>query len=196
VVAFEDVDTIASGVTAQERDHVTELLDLFDGITAKGTRLMVLMSSNHVEKLHKGMMRPGRLDAVINIAELDTNGIMRMVHALVPKDQLIEPLDEELIGEAMEGYMPAFVKEAIDRARRYSIARNQGVPGKLNTADFVLAGEGLRPQLEMMDDAKEGVPPESLDAALTRRVSEVLDRTKVMDGGDPSYDLEVAAKKN
>jgi transitional endoplasmic reticulum ATPase len=196
VVAFEDVDTIASGVTAQERDHVTELLDLFDGITAKGTRLMVLMSSNHVEKLHKGMMRPGRLDAVINIAELDTNGIMRMVHALVPKSQLIEPLDEELIGGAMEGYMPAFVKEAIDRARRYSIARNQGVPGKLNTADFVLAGEGLRPQLEMMDDAKEGVPPESLDAALTRRVSEVLDRTRVMEDGDPSYDLEVAAKKS
>ena len=159
---------------------------------------MVLLSSNHAEKLHKGMMRPGRLDSVIHIAELDQNGVMRMVRALVPKALRVEPLDEDLIGKAMEGYMPAFVKEAIDRARRYSISRNAGEMGLLNTDDFVLAGEGLRPQLAMMEGASEGLPPESLDAALTRRVSEVIDKVDVKGASeedtDRYYRLEVGSK--
>lgn len=47
--------------------------------------------------------------------------------------------------------MPAFVKEAIDRAKRYNMARNGGKLTQLNTDDFVNAAVGLRPQLELME---------------------------------------------
>ena len=64
------------------------------------------------------MLRPGRLDSIIEISSLDTNGIARMIQSVVPEKMIdAENLDYEAIHEAMEGYLPAFVKEVIDRAR-------------------------------------------------------------------------------
>lgn len=154
VVFFEDVDTV-SDPDGSGRDSVSRLLDVFDGIQAKGTELMAVLTTNHPEKIHKGMVRPGRLDAVIEIGALDQSGVGRMINALVPADNLDMDLNLADIYDSMEGFLPAFVKEAIDRATRYSISRNGGKMDRLTTADFVGAAEGLRPQLDMMTEAKE-----------------------------------------
>jgi ATP-dependent 26S proteasome regulatory subunit len=172
---------------------VTVLLDLFDGITAKGTELMIVLTTNHPEKIHKGMVRPGRLDAVIHIGALDTVGIGVMIEAVVPANMLGD-IDVEPIGVAMEGFMPAFVKEGIDRAMRYAIARTGGIPEVLTTEDFVRAGEGLRPQLAMMEEASEGVTPDSIDAVIVRRFEQVLDRVVLPHAENTDYKLEVISE--
>ncbi|NIS12736.1 MAG: AAA family ATPase, partial [Thermoplasmata archaeon] len=64
VVFYEDVDTIAQGDQTQGHVAVTQLLDIFDGLTAKSTKILAILTTNHPEKIHKGMVRPGRLDAV------------------------------------------------------------------------------------------------------------------------------------
>ena len=186
VVVLEDMDTIADGgKVANGGEDVTKLLDVFDGITAKGTELMVVLTTNHPDRIHKGMVRPGRLDAVIEIGALDHGGVQRMIEAVVPSDMRAE-LDYLLIGNSMEGYMPAFVKEAIDRAMRYAISRTGGKPSTLTTEDFVLAGNGLRPQLEMMEGAQEGVHMADLDAAMGQRIEGIVNRTvlSAIDNGD------------
>lgn len=184
VVFFEDVDSIGEG-DSTDRDSVVRLLDMFDGIQAKGTELVAVLTTNHPERIHKGMIRPGRLDAVIKISELDTGGIERMIRSVVPDSSIEDPLDAEAIGDSMKGYLPAFVKEAIDRAVRYSIARNDGEIDKLSTEDFVHAANGLRDQLEMMEGAEEGRKPESLTAVMSGLISETvreqLDTTIVTD---------------
>src|SRR4029077_18616774 len=86
VVFFEDLDEISD--PSHDGDNVTQLLDTFDGITAKGTEILAILTTNHPERIHKGMLRPGRLDAVIHIGELDANGVGRMIRALVPNEQL------------------------------------------------------------------------------------------------------------
>lgn len=175
VVFFEDVDAVA-----QAADHIPKLLDIFDGIKAKDTRIMCVLTTNHVERIHKGMVRPGRLDAVIHIGSLDASGLRRLVEAVVPCDLLDEAIDWESVTGAMAGFLPAFAKESIDRAMRYNVARNQGKVTQLSTADFVAAAEGLRPQLELMEGAKDTVVKEPLtetiqsivDCALRERLTE------------------------
>ncbi|MGH3388489.1 MAG: AAA family ATPase, partial [Actinomadura sp.] len=70
VVFFEDIDR----ESANDEDGLAELLDAFDGVTAKGGELIVVMTTNRYQDIPKGMLRPGRLDAVVKIAELDRGG--------------------------------------------------------------------------------------------------------------------------
>jgi transitional endoplasmic reticulum ATPase len=167
VVFFEDVDVIADTEEggASGKDHVGELLDIFDGIQSKGTEILVVLTTNHVERIHKGMMRPGRLDAVIEIGALDTSGVERMAKAVLPPHLLADDIDWDSVSLAMTDFLPAFVREALDRSIRYNLARNNGVPDILSTSDLVDAAVGLRPQLDLMNDAKETKPAEALGVA-------------------------------
>lgn len=161
-VFFEDMDVIADPQGA-EGDDITKLLDLFDGITAKGTEIVCILTTNHVDKIHKGMTRPGRLDAIIEIGSLDATGIEKLIRAVVPTDEMDPKIDFGHIVAAMSGpdgepdFMPAFVKEAADRTRRYAIARSGGkLEGLvLTTEDFVQAAEGMRAHLTLNQNASD-----------------------------------------
>jgi SpoVK/Ycf46/Vps4 family AAA+-type ATPase len=181
VVFFEDVDTIAAA-TPSGTDGVTSLLDTFDGINAKGTELLAVLTTNHKDSIHKGMLRPGRLDAMIHIGALDADGLRRLVESSVPESMLGE-IDHPEVAKAMEGFLPAFAKETIDRATRYNVARNNGETTKLETADFVEAATGLLPQLELMEEADEKRDVPQLEQALKPVLAQTLGETQL-------YDLE------
>lgn len=180
VVFVEDVDIIAEG-ESESKSSIAHMLDLFDGISAKNTEVLMVLTTNHVEQIHKGMVRPGRLDSIIHIGQLDAGGIERMAFAILPAAQIGAEVDWEQVGLAMEGFLPAFVKEALNRAKFYVMARNKGKVGVLGTQDFVNSALQLRRQLELMEGANEGRVPDSLSAALKREVtdsvSEVLEGT-------------------
>jgi transitional endoplasmic reticulum ATPase len=165
VVFFEDVDSI-SDVQDEARDSVSVLLDTFDGVTAKGTEIIAILTTNHVDRIHKGMVRPGRLDAIIEIGALDNAGIETLINVLVDKGMRttdgVNHLDYEAIAFEMEGFMPAFVKEAIDRASRYAVARTGGIPTSLSTEDFVQAARGLVGHLGIMEEAEDKAAVDTL----------------------------------
>ena len=189
VVFFEDVDVVGEKGDA---DAVSDLLDIFDGIQAKGTEIVAVLTTNHVERIHKGMMRPGRLDAVIHVGALDPAGIRRLVEATVPSDLLDTEIDWAAVAESMEGYVPAFCREATDRAVRYNLARNGGEVTRLSTADFVDAATGLRPQFALMEGAGEGTRSDGLGAALARTVEGAVDGVKVVRAGSDPDDAWAA----
>lgn len=177
VVAFEDVDTLATA-DANSTD-VARLLDTFDGVTAKGSEVVALLTTNHPERIHKGMVRPGRLDAVIRIADLDATGITKLVCSLIPERMLAPSINWGEVSQAMSGYMPAFIKEATDRAIRYALAKSKSMDSvTIDTEDLVNAGNGLRPQLEMMESAEDhqGYRP-PLDRVFREMVSEATAAT-------------------
>ena len=176
VVFFEDVDAVADA----SQDHVRQLLDIFDGIQAKGTKIICVLTTNHVDKIHKGMVRPGRLDAVIHVGALDSSGVRRLVEATVD-NSLLAVDDWDAVGAAMEGFMPAFCREAIDRTVRYNVARNGGEVTKLETADFIAAANGLRPQLELMEGAKDGPTVDPMSKVMTGIMEKVVDGAHIVD---------------
>lgn len=189
VVFIEDID--GSSSSGEDAD-VTKLLDSFDGIAAKGGELMMIMTTNHVEKIHKGMLRPGRLDAVVKIAELDAGGIERLIKVVVPKDKLSDEVDYKKVGEAMKDFLPAFVKETINRVQTFAINRSKGSTNYLvTTDDLVSAALSLRPQLDLQDSAGEGTRKTPLDVAFGDAVVAASERTKVFDPARGNLEMPV-----
>ncbi|MFF6988379.1 AAA family ATPase [Streptomyces sp. NPDC010273] len=181
VVFFEDIDVISE---AGDPARVSKLLDSFDGIGAKGAEVVAILTTNRKDKIHKGMLRPGRLDAVISINNLDLNGVEKLIKAHVEPDML-RVMDYTKVYESFKDFTPAFAKEAISRAKRYAIAREGGKPTMLTTSDFVGAAKSLTPQLELMHAADEEKTLPTLDKAFHEVIATVVDNAKfVNDEGD------------
>ncbi len=179
VVWIEDLDVIAGTDSVRNRAQVSKVLDALDGVQGKGLEVMAGFTTNFAEKLDKGVMRPGRLDAVIHIAELDANGYERLVRALLPNGLLAPDVDFGEVTASYEGFLPAFAAEAAQRAVRYSIARNQGKPDAITTHDLVSAANGMRDHLRLMEDAQHGgQKTDTLDDKLAELVRGVVDGTK------------------
>lgn len=190
VVFYEDVDGVAEKGDPRE---VSRLLDLFDGIGSKGNEVVAVMTTNFVERIQQGLLRPGRVDAVIHIGEMDAAGFERLIKATV-KEGLLFEIDYEKVAEAYEGFLPAFAAEATARALRYGIARTGGEPMFLTTEDFVAAAEGLRPQLKLMSEATEGKRTPDLEMSFQRAMRRAVHGLDLVDVeyGDEGFETDKA----
>ena len=171
VVFIEDVDTFAQ--PGSNEDAVSKVLDMFDGVQTKGLKMVLVMTTNHKEKIHKGMLRPGRLDSVIHIGAMDEPGVEKLARRIIG-DKLEDDIDFHQVFRAMDGFMPAFVREAFDRAVRYSVSLNDGVLGRISTAALVQSAEGLREQLDLMNAASDKPRNSGLVGELEQLVSGVV----------------------
>jgi ATP-dependent 26S proteasome regulatory subunit len=143
----------------------------------------VLMTSNHVDSLSKGMTRAGRIDAAIEIGSLDVEGIQRLISSMFEPSMLDENIDWEAVYESMHEYEPAFIINTFAGAKNAGLIRTGSLEFTLTTEDFVAAANGLRTQHDTHSNAK--IKPEAdrlqgLMANLVRdEVRTVLDNTRV-----------------
>lgn len=157
VVFVEDIDTHTPA--AKDKVAISELLDVFDGIATKADQLLVVMTTNHIEEVPAGMLRPGRLDYAIPIDGLDRNGIERLIKAVVPPGLLSDDIDFDAVYAEMTSFQPAWVKATADRAKSFAIDRENGnLNFRLTTFDLVSAARSLHAQLRLMSGAQEGTP--------------------------------------
>lgn len=182
VVMIEDLDTVASA--NQQRDQIKLVLDRLDNVEAKGAEVMAIFTTNEAADLDRNVVRPGRLDVVIEVKELDRPGYERLVKALIAPELLeTDKNGDSLINydevcAALDGFLPAFATEAIQRSMRYSIMRNGGKPGIITTQDLVLAAEGMAAHIALMDAASRAVDKRpSLETALTGVITDALSDT-------------------
>ena len=170
VVFYEDIDTIAAP-EAGEHAPISRLLDDFDGVSAKGTKILMILTTNHPERIHQGVVRPGRLDAMIEINDLDVSGVAKLIEATI-EGSLAPNVDWDQVFEAAQGYKPAFVTELATRSVRYLVARTGGDPGAqlVGTQDLVHAAEGLRDQYDTMMGARDTPERNELSDVLAREV--------------------------
>lgn len=179
VVWVEDLDVIASAEGTNDRKKISKVLDVLDGMQGKGSEVMAGFTTNFVEKLDKGVLRPGRLDAVIHIAELDAEGYERLIRALIPERLLSKRADMAAVTTGFEGFLPAFAAEAVQRAMRYSIVRNAGKAGVITTEDLVDAAQGMRAHLDLMARAQHtGSDVVTLDDVFTEAVQSAMESMK------------------
>lgn len=183
VVFVEDFDN--EGPDGDDSAGMSRLLEAFDGATAKGSKVMVVVTTNHVERIPRGMLRPGRFDSMVEISHLDADGIERLVKAVVSADRRTADIDWAQVTEAMAGFYPAFVREAVDRARIVAITRH-GRNFALDTRDLVTAALSLQEQLKYLEEAGEGNPRPTVDMALRSMVRDAITETplKVQGGQD------------
>lgn len=169
VVFIEDIDVHTP--KASDKDAVSELLDLFDGITSKNDEVLIVMTTNHIEKVPAGMLRPGRLDHIVEINGLDRGGVERLISRVIRADLLAPDVDFDAVFEPMAEWQPAWVRAVADRAQQYALAREEGqLTYSITTDDLVSTAISMLPQLKLMEDALEGYHEPELHEALGREI--------------------------
>ena len=197
-VHVEDIDTFAS---SGEDDKVSKFLDAFDGVTAKGGEVMVTMTTNRIEQIHKGFLRPGRVDSAIEIGYLDRQGVEKLVRLTVEPGKLADDVDFDEVYSAVDEFTPAFIAEVLKRAKVHSIGRLGGDANYvLSTNDLVGAAMQLRGHHNLMKRATEGQVKPTLDRVIDDKLllaaQTGVNGAKLDRGGDTLGELQVDALTN
>lgn len=170
VIIIEDADLLVDPHNAQ---NISAMLEQFDGLVTKGRDITLVMTTNHIDKIHKGMLRPGRIDGVIEIGFMDEDGVERLAKRVLG-DLLEADINWHNVFESMAGYTPAYVREVLDRSLRRNIVRNKGELSKISEHDLVGAANNLRPQLALMEGAPEAKERIGLDGAFRGLVDQAV----------------------
>ena len=145
VIFSEDIDQALSGTKRDAK--VNEILNVIDGIESKDTEIMVVLTTNHVERINAAMLRPGRLDAVIPVEPPDAAAAIRLVQKysgdLLVDDGLAE------VGKALAGQIPAVIREVCERSKLTAISRH-GDASEITGEDLLTAARGMRQQMGLL----------------------------------------------
>jgi len=167
-VFFEDIDQITDG----GRDSkINVILNTVDGLLSKSAQVMTILTTNHVGNIEKAMLRPGRIDAVIEMGVVDKVSLRGLVEGYCGP-MLVEEVDAGRLMAVAEGYTPSFVSEACNRAILYSLERGDGKG--ITNDDLHGSLAGLRSQFELMN-AERNVAKPRMESIIGDIVSEVVD---------------------
>lgn len=169
VVFAEDIDRAISG---DERTvEIDDILNTIDGIESKGTEIITILTSNHLENINQAMLRPGRLDAIISTHAPDAKAAEKLI-TIYARSTLKKGTDLTKAGLALAGNIPAVIRETVERAKLYSISQNPDSDKILITGeDIVNAAYGMKKHLELLTP-KHNTP--TLESRFTAAFQEVM----------------------
>lgn len=149
MIFAEDIDRVMEG--DDRDDEMDEILNTIDGIESKDTETVVVLTTNHVEKINQAMLRPGRLDAVITVKPPDADAVARLVK-LFGRGLIRENDDYTAVGVMLNGQIPAVVREVVERAKLASVSR-----GHMDVAavDLEDAAQGMLDHLKLLQPKME-----------------------------------------
>ena len=117
VIFCEDIDRAVSGERSVKMD---DILNILDGIDTKSSRIITVLTTNHLENINPAMLRPGRLDAIIDVTPPDAKAVEKLVR-LYGRDTIDASEDLTLVGEALAGTIPAVIAEVVKRAKLHQL---------------------------------------------------------------------------
>jgi hypothetical protein len=185
VIVIEDMEKLISN-DAQKMD---QLLEQFDGMRTKGREVLLLMTSNHVGELPKGMTRAGRINRMIYVSDLDKEGVERLINVLIPAEQR-EELDYEALHTAYEGFAPSWIVQALKGVSKQSVIRTKMLGQPLATEDFVRCANALRAAHQLHTDATDRPHRPQLEEIIRGIVTTVVEnvleshRVDIHDNGE------------
>lgn len=146
VIFAEDVDRVAGGEA--RTDEVNTILNQLDGIDSKSSRIMVVLTSNHPERLNPAMRRPGRIDVALEVLPPDAATAAGLVRyyggdSVLPGDDMADA------GKALAGQIPARIREAVQRARYESLRRTGSWGAPITSADVEAAADELQGESDL-----------------------------------------------
>lgn len=169
VVFAEDVDRTTSG----ERDvDLDDVLNTIDGLQSKGTEIITVLTSNEVSNINRAMLRPGRLDAIIQVNPPDAKAAEKLVR-LYSRNLIEETEDLTDAGKELNGHIPAVIREVVERAKLYAISRAGNGKISLNAADLVHSARGMKRHLDLLYPKDSGTP-DSAETQLGKAFTAVI----------------------
>lgn len=156
VIFAEDVDRVVSGERNEDMDRV---LNTIDGVDSKDSELIVVLTTNSVEKIHPAFIRPGRIDAVISIAPPDAQVVVKLIRKY--GGTAIQAEDEDLLEVVgpIIGQNAAVTREVVERAKLSAIQHSSGEL-EIYADDIKSAVISMAKHLELLNPAQ----PEEIGA--------------------------------
>lgn len=150
VVFVEDVDRV-------EESLVKPLSTALDGVDTKDSRIMLVMTTNHMDKVPPVLVRPGRIDTFIHFSPPDKATARKLVEfyawdTRTGRSLLAHNIDWERVGDAVAGNIPAIIREIVERSKLGGIRRN---PLILTTDDLVIAAAQMKYHAELSAPREE-----------------------------------------
>lgn len=168
VVFAEDVDTVATGDRDQQ---LNDLLNTIDGVDTKDKPIITILTTNLPELISPAFLRAGRIDTVVQFTPPDAETAVEFVKVFARDDEgrnLLAP-DQDLTGpgKALAGMVPAFICEAVAKAKRFAIYREGAdIIGKMLAEDVEQAATSIRAHQKMAEGTKQPTQAERVAEAV------------------------------
>lgn len=176
IVFAEDIDRVTGGGRDGALD---EILNTLDGVDSKESKVMVILTTNNIEKVNRAMLRPGRIDVALMIGPPDGPAAERLVIQYA-RGLLVKNIDLTEVGAQLSGEIPAVIREAVERAKLSGIAR--GGKLRITADDLLLAARTLSDHIALMNEEAVDQMP------IVTRFAEEL-------GKGISYGIRISAEK-
>lgn len=162
VVGAEDIDNVANTSDAQE---VSQLLEAFDGIAAKGADVKLVMTTNYMDRITPGMFRPGRIDTWLEIGASHRPTMERIIRANIAAAELSPDVDFDALWNVIEGFTPAYIHEVLNKAIIGAVVLSEDDSIVVTTDDLLAAANVVKAQWKLQQEAVEPPKPPTLDSA-------------------------------
>lgn len=150
LIFAEDIDQVVDDDDDNRSERVNEILNQIDGIESKGTEIITVLTTNNLDKITTGMLRPGRLDAVVSVRAPDAKAAQRLVR-LYAGGLLDAREDLTLVGAKLAGMIPAVIREVVERSKLGAIRRDSQ---HINAQDLEMATDGMKAHSAMLEPEK------------------------------------------
>lgn len=95
IIFAEDIDTIAQ----RGNEGIEMLNNVLDGVDTKDRDVILVLTSNHVDKLPKSLLRPGRFDTIVHYYLPDRDTAARLVRQYGGSDIDTTNFDDRIVGD-------------------------------------------------------------------------------------------------
>lgn len=154
VIFAEDVDRFMAGGRTAEMDTI---LNTLDGIDSKSGEIMVILTTNHLDQINRAMLRPGRLDVILNIVPPDAEAVQRLIN-VYGRDQLSPKTNLEIVGSMLAGFTPAIIREVVERAKLAAISRTGRAGTKIEGVDIEVSAKTMVQQQDLLKEPEVEKP--------------------------------------
>lgn len=143
VIFAEDIDRVGD---RDENESVNDLVNMMDGILTKDVEIMVVLTTNHIERIDQSLLRPGRFDAIIRIDAPDAEAVEKLFR-YYGGDLISADADLRDAAAAVAGQIPATIREVVERSKLAMILdeRDHLDPVHLRTAAI-----GMKRHLDLL----------------------------------------------
>ncbi len=152
VLFAEDVDLLMNNGEAPESVRNT-----IDGVDTKNSDVIVILTTNHLDKIPESILRPGRLDAVIPFRAPYPETVDLLIRQYAGK--LLAPdADLAVASEKLAGQIPATIREVVERSKLHGVSRSGDDKVKLTGEDLASAAVGMAHHLSVLNRDKTTGP--------------------------------------
>jgi transitional endoplasmic reticulum ATPase len=135
---------------------MNDILNTIDGVDMKRAEQIVVLTTNHVDRINRAMLRPGRLDAVISVLPPDAQAVTQLMRHYA-RGLLNDATDESLQSAAklLEGQIPSIVREVVERSKLAAVFRvGKGGDVTLVGEDLTVAAKGMLAHMKLLEEPK------------------------------------------